>query len=306
VSNLEILLIALILDAIFGEPDWLWRTLPHPAALMGRAVGWFERMLNKGTNRRAKGIATLICLTAIAAIVGCAFSALPDQGVFATILTAILLAQHSLATHTAAVARGLAIGLPEGRQAVALIVGRDPNTLDKNGVARSAIESAAENFSDALVAPALWALLFGLPGIMIYKMVNTADSMIGYRNDRYGEFGWAAARFDDLINWIPARISGGLICAAHGSAKAFSTMRRDAPLHRSPNAGWPEAATAAVLGVAISGPRTYGGVATQDPYVNAEGRYQLIPADIDRAVRVIWRAWGLLLVLLILVWGILG
>ncbi len=305
-SNLEIVLVALVLDALFGEPDWLWRKLPHPAALMGRAVGWFDQRLNTGANRRAKGIAALICLTAMAAFIAYLVSALPDQGFLATILTAILLAQHSLAAHTAAVARGLETSLPVGRDAVALIVGRDPNTLDENGVARSAIESAAENFSDALVAPALWALLFGLPGIMVYKMVNTADSMIGYRNDRYGEFGWAAARFDDLVNWIPARIAGGLICAAHGSAKAFETMRRDAPLHRSPNAGWPEAATAAVLGVAISGPRTYGGVATTDPYVNAKGRYQLIPADIDHAVRVIWRSWGLMLALLALVWGIWG
>jgi len=175
-----------------------------------------------------------------------------------------------------------------------MIVGRDTATLDQSGVARSAIESAAENFSDGVLAPAFWFLLLGLPGIMVYKIVNTADSMIGYRNDRYREFGWAAARFDDLLNWIPARLSGLLICAVSRTPRAFAIMRRDAPLHRSPNAGWPEAATAAAIGVAISGPRVYDGAMTDDPFVNPDGRRYLNARDIDAATALLWRVWGAL------------
>lgn len=300
-STVQIVLVALLLDGLIGDPGWLWRRLPHPAALMGRLVGWLDWHLNTGQRGKAKGGIALALLLGVAGTTGYTITTLPGAVFFETLLIAILLAQHSLAQHIGAVARALETGLPEGRQAVAMVVGRDPQTLDENGIIRSAIESAAENFSDGLVAPVFWALLFGLPGIMIYKMVNTADSMIGYRNEKYRDFGWAAARLDDLLNWIPARISGLLICTAHWSAKAFFIMRRDAPLHRSPNAGWPEAATAAILGVAISGPRTYGGTTTEDLFVNAEGRYNLIPADIDRAVRVIWRGWALLFGLLLAV-----
>lgn len=301
-SHLEILLIAIVLDAFFGDPNWLWNRLSHPTAIMGALVALLDRHLNKGKNRKLKGVFALFVMLSLSGFVATAIGKIPFATPVEIILTAILLAQNSLAKHITAIARALEIGLAEARRAVALVVGRDAKSLDENAIARSAIESAAENFSDGFLAPAFWALLFGLPGIMIYKMINTADSMIGYKNDRYTDFGWAAARLDDLVNWIPARLSGLLIVLAHGSKHAFDIMRSNAPLHRSPNAGWPESAAAAVLGVAISGPRTYDGVASDDPFVNPDGRYDLIPADIDRVVKVIWRAWGLCLVLLGFIW----
>ena len=301
-THLDLLLPALLLDALIGDPNAIWARLPHPAALMGKAVAWCDTRLNRGPNRRARGILALVILVAAAASLACLITKLPYGPLFEILLAAILLAQNSLMHHVGAVARGLDQGLDQGRQAVAMIVGRDATVLDQSGVARSAIESAAENFSDGVVAPAFWFLLLGLPGIVVYKMVNTADSMIGYRTDRYAQFGWAAARLDDVLNWIPARLSGLLICAAHGSRRAVALMRRDAPLHRSPNAGWPEAATAAVLNVAISGPRQYDGTMTTDPFVNPKGRKYLGPRDIVLAVRALWRSWGLMVVLLALVW----
>jgi len=297
-SNLEILLIALALDALIGDPDWLWRKLPHPVTLMGKAIAKCEAILNSGNRKKLKGGFALALLLLATWLVAYVIILLPDSGVIEIILIAIFLAQNSLAKHITAVATGLKSSLQDGQKAVASIVSRDPTSLDETAVARSAIESAAENFSDALVAPAFWALLFGLPGIMLYKMINTADSMIGYRSEKYADFGWAAARLDDLANWVPARISGLLICLAHGSLHAFKIMRRDAPLHRSPNAGWPESATAAILGVAISGPRIYDGVRTTDPYVNAEGKHDLSATDINKSVRIIWRSWGLMFVIL--------
>ncbi len=297
-SHLQIIIIALLLDGLIGDPDPLWRKYPHPAALMGRAVGALERHFNTGNYRRGKGIAALGLLLGVAWLVGQLIATLDIFGLFDILLATILLAQNSLMRHVSAVARGLETSLAEGRTAVAMIVGRDARNLDRNGVIRSAIESLAENFSDAVVAPVFWFLVFGLPGIMVYKMANTADSMIGYRSDRYRAFGWAAARFDDLLNWIPARISGALICLAHGSRRAFAVMLRDSPKHRSPNAGWPESATAAVIGIAISGPRIYDGHKTDDGFVNAEGRFELEPADIDRALAAIWRVWAVMLALL--------
>lgn len=308
-NHLLMLILALLLDAVLGEPRWLWSRIPHPAALMGRAVATLEAALNHG-NRRRNGILTVLVLVVASGLTGWLLAKLPDHGLIEILLAAILLAQNSLVSHVSAVASALQQGgLPAGRKAVALIVGRDPEALDENGVIRSAIESLAENFSDGVVAPAFWFLLFGLPGIMVYKMANTLDSMIAYRNPRYLEFGWAAARLDDLMNWIPARLSGALICLAHGSADAFLLMRRDAPLHRSPNAGWPEAALAATIGVAVSGPRVYDGQKTDDPFVNAEGRQNLLVSDIGRAVRAIWLSWWTMLALLILgetVWSIVA
>ncbi|MBZ0130859.1 MAG: adenosylcobinamide-phosphate synthase CbiB [Rhodobacteraceae bacterium] len=298
-TSMALLIPAMVLDAVIGDPARLWQKLPHPAALMGRAVAVLERRLNHGGNRRAKGVAALVLLLAGAGLAGFVLAALPGGWLIEIVLAAILLAQNSLVSHVGAVARALERGLDPGREAVALIVGRDVAALDEDGIVRSAIESLAENFSDGVIAPACWFLVFGLPGIMIYKMANTADSMIGYRTERYAQFGWAAARFDDLANWLPARLTGLLICLAHGSAHAVTVMRRDARLHRSPNAGWPEAATAAVTGVAISGPRVYHGQPVDYPFVHAEGRRALIANDIDQAIRAIWRSWALALGLLI-------
>ncbi len=290
-THLESLLVALILDAILGEPDWLWRRFPHPATLMGRAVAWLDSRLNHGSGRRLAGMVAVGLLVGGAALAGYVLDRLPGHVVIDILLAAILLAQRSLADHVAQVAEALREGLPQGRRAVAMIVGRDPETLDQSGVARAAIESAAENFSDGVVAPAFWFLLFGLPGILVYKIVNTADSMIGYRTARYEKFGWAAARLDDVLNWIPARITGGLICLAYWSAEAWRVMRADAGKHRSPNAGWPEAAMAGVLGVALAGPRSYDGEMRDLAWVNPAGRKFLTPPDIDNAVAVLWRSW---------------
>lgn len=286
---------ALILDALVGEPEALWRRVPHPVVAMGRLVSWLDRRFNHGPDRRRRGVLALLALLAACLPVPLLIAALPFGWVLGIIGAAILLAQRSLADHVGEVAEGLKRSLEEGRAAVSRIVGRDPQALDSAGVGRAAIESAAENFSDGVVAPAFWFLVAGLPGIVLYKAVNTADSMIGHRSDRYLEFGRAAARLDDVLNWIPARLSGALICLAGLSPGALRVMWRDAGLHRSPNAGWPEAATAAVLGVALAGPRIYGGVITDDPYVNPEGRRDPGPEDIGRAVALIWRAWAVLL-----------
>ena len=289
------LVIAMMLDAALGEPDWLWRRVPHPAVLFGRIVAGLDRRLNAGDNRKAKGAMAAIALVLAAGLPAAVLSWDGFAGVFEVLGAAVLLAQRSLVDHVRAVAGALRVSLEEARRAVARIVGRDPETLDHSGVARASIESAAENFADGVVAPAFWFVVAGLPGMAVYKAVNTADSMIGHRNERYREFGWAAARLDDVLSWIPSRLAGAAICLVGGGREAWDVMRRDARLHRSPNAGWPEAATAASLGVALAGPRSYGGAVTEDPYLNPEGRRSLHPQDIDEAVGLVWRAWGLVL-----------
>lgn len=289
------LLLALLLDAALGEPRALWDRWPHPAVLMGRAVAWADRTFNEGDHRRAKGVLALLILLAGAAALGLLLAALPGF-VAEVIVGAILLAQRSLAQHVGAVARGLRLSVPEGRRAVAMIVGRDTAAMDEPAVARAAIESAAENFSDGVVAPAFWFAVGGLPGLIAYKLVNTADSMIGHRTPRHEAFGWASARLDDLLNLVPARLSALLLwlCGPRG---AWGPILRDARLHRSPNAGWPEAAMARVLGVALSGPRSYHGVARDYPWVHPEGRRDIGAAEVEAAVRVLWRAWAILLAL---------
>ncbi|MDO9524313.1 MAG: CobD/CbiB family cobalamin biosynthesis protein, partial [Gemmobacter sp.] len=199
--------------------------------------------------------------------------------------------------HVRAVATALRSSLADGKRAVAQIVGRDTASLDQPAVARAAIESAAENLSDGVIAPAFWFLIAGLPGILIYKAVNTADSMIGHRTPRHEAFGWAAARLDDVLNWVPARLTAGLIALVHGRPDARRVIFRDAPRHRSPNAGWPEAAMAACLGIAVSGPRSYHGQMRDEPFVHPEGRRDAGPHDIDRAVGALWRTWAALLCL---------
>ena len=291
---------ALLLDAAFGEPHWLWSRLPHPAVVMGRAVGWLDTKLNRGENRKAKGVLALLVLVLGAGLAGAAIASLPDGGLLEVLAAAILLAQRSLVDHVRAVGDALRLSLSDGRRMVARIVGRDTSALDGAGVARAAIESAAENLSDGVVAPALAFLVFGLPGLMIYKITNTADSMIGHRTPRHEQFGWAAARFDDLLNWIPARLTAALILLAHGRFDPAPVLR-DGPLHRSPNAGWPEAAMAVVLDVALSGPRSYNGVMTAFPWVWPEGRADPGPDQIDAACTALWRAWAGLLGLACLV-----
>ncbi len=294
-SNLEVLAAALVLDAVFGEPDAVWRRFPHPVSFAGNVIGKLEARFNAGEFRRLRGALVTAALGVASLVAGVAIHLLPDGGVIEALLAASLLAQKSLADHVRDVADALRASLDAGRASVSRIVGRDPAQLDSGGVARAAIESAAESFSDGVVAPAFWFAVAGLPGLLLCKVVNTADSMIGHRSERFREFGWAAARLDDVMNWVPARLSAVLIALAHGSMDAVRIMRRDAGSHRSPNAGWPEAAMAGVLGVALSGPRSYAGRLHDFPYVNGAGRRNAGPWDVEASVRVIWRSWAALL-----------
>ena len=286
-----LLLIALLLDALLGEPDWAWSRIPHPVEFIGKIIDALEKSCNRGENRKAKGILVVAGLAVATFMLGALVAAVPDYGLLELLFAAMLLSYKSLVEHVTAVADGLRINLSEGRREVAKLVGRDVEQMEQADVARAAIESAAENLSDGVIAPAFWFLLFGLPGILVYKVVNTADSMIGYRNERYGEFGMAAARLDDILNWIPARISAVLIAVTNGSWKQFRAIRRDAALHRSPNAGWPEAAIAMALDIALSGPRNYGGVRTDFPYVNPDGKRELSVSDIYEALSALRKSW---------------
>ncbi len=297
-SAAAVLAIAMLLDAMFGEPRWLWSRITHPVVLMGRAVNWIDNRFNHGPDRRIRGAASFAFLCAVALITGAVLSALPFGWIVELAILAVLLAQRSLAGHVTAVADALRISVSEGRAAVSLIVGRDTKDMDRAAITRAAVESAAENLSDGVVAPAFWFLVAGLPGLLVYKLTNTADSMIGHRNERYMEFGWAAARFDDLLNLIPARLTAALTALTHGRAE-FRAIRRDATLHRSPNAGWPEAAMARVVGIALSGPRSYDGKVRDFPYIYAAGRLDSGPADIEKAVAAIWRVWAVVLIAMI-------
>lgn len=285
----------MVLDALLGEPDWLWKRLPHPAVLAGRLIGWADGRFNAGRHRKWRGAMLVLALVVVGGVIGTALSALGP--LVEVIGAAILLAQKSLVTHVRAVADGLRMSLPQGRRAVSMIVSRDTADMPAEGVARSAIESAAENLSDGVVAPAFWFLVAGLPGILIYKLINTADSMIGYRTPRHIDFGRAAARLDDLLNLVPARLTALIIALLSGRMGDWRDIRADAVRHRSPNAGWPEAAMARVLGVALAGPRAYDGVMQPFPWVHPAGRKEIGPADIDAAIGQLWRVWAAMLFL---------
>ncbi len=289
------LVLAILLDAALGEPKWLWSRLPHPAVLMGRAVGWADARFNHGDQRRANGILAMAGLALGALLLGWALSLFGP--VVEIIIAAILFAQRSLVDHVKAVGDALRLSVGDGRMSVSMIVGRDTREMDRPAVARAAIESAAENFSDGVIAPIFWFALLGLPGLLLYKITNTADSMIGYRTPRHEDFGWAAARFDDLLNLIPARLTALLIAIPHGVLRDWPAIVRDARRHRSPNAGWPEAAMARAIDVALSGPRSYEGEMRDFPFVHPEGRDDIGPGDIDAATRVLWTAWGIVLAL---------
>jgi len=292
-STATLLAAALLLDAILGEPKWLWSRLTHPAVLMGRMVNALDQSLNRGDFRRIKGGITAGALIAIALVLGWLLSLLGP--IVEIICAAILIAQRSLIDHLSAVATGLRRSLHDGQRAVAMIVSRDTATMTGPQVARSAIESGAENFSDGIIAPAFWFLIAGLPGLLVYKMINTADSMIGYRNDKYEEFGKAAARMDDLLNLIPARLTGVLIALSSGQLRNWRAIISDANRHRSPNAGWPEAAMSRALGLALSGPRSYDGQMRDFPWVNGSGNKAISAHDIDACTNRLWRVWGIAL-----------
>ena len=294
-----VIAIAMLLDAALGEPKWLWQRLSHPAVLMGRVIAWSDETFNHGENRRLKGIMTMGLLVLSTALLGWLLSLLGP--VVEIILIAILIAQRSLVQHVAAVTDGLRLSLPQGRRDVAMIVGRDTKDMSEPAVARAAIESAAENLSDGVIAPLFWALLLGLPGILIYKIVNTADSMIGYRTPRHEAFGWAAARLDDVLNWVPARLTAVLIALTSKQLTNWPAIAQDARQHRSPNAGWPEAAMARAISVALAGPRAYDGVMQEFARVNESGAKDIGPSAISSAVSRLWQAWATMLGAILLI-----
>jgi adenosylcobinamide-phosphate synthase len=303
-DTLFVVAAALAFDALIGDPDRLWRRLPHPVVLIGSCIGFLDRTLNRETwspeQRKSAGIGVVILLLIISALIGYLIEAalrhIPFGNLLLGLVASVLIAQRSLYQHVARVRSAFAEGgLSEAREAVSMIVGRDSDQLDEAGVCRAAIESCAENFSDGVVAPVFWLALLGLPGLIAYKAINTADSMIGHRSARHENFGWAAARLDDLVNLIPARLSGMLLAIVAPVAKgavatALQVMRRDAAKHRSPNAGWPESAMAGALGLALAGPRRYGEHIVDDPFLNAEARQDATPGDIDRALDLLMAA----------------
>lgn len=315
-DGLFLLFLALGVDAVLGEMSWLFRLIPHPVVMIGRAIAALDRRLNKPerseAERKVRGIVMVVGLVSLTALIGAVVSfiarVLPHAWIIEVFVVATLLAQRGLFEHVDDVARALQHkGLEAGRYAVSRIVGRDPQSLDDHGVCRAAIESLAENFSDAVVAPVFWYVLFGLPGILVYKTVNTLDSMVGYRNEKYRAFGWASARLDDVLNLIPARLAGLIIAlaalvAARGNPfRAITTMIRDARHHKSPNSGWPEASMAGALGLALGGPRKYPGLVVDEKWIG-KGRARATFADIDRALHLFSAACLMDAGLVILVW----
>jgi len=315
--TLYVLLFALVVDRAVGDPEDAWKRVPHPVVLFGKAVSFFEKTFNRRgldeRDRRTYGMMSILALLIASVMSGLLLSRLFSYagvaGILAEILiVAILLAQKSLADHVFAVGDGLRKdGIVGGRKAVAMVVGRDPNSLDRAGVCRAAIESLAENYSDGVVAPAFYYALFGLPGLFAYKMLNTADSMIGHKTPRYRQFGWASARLDDFANWPAARLSALFLAIGTwfkrgrpSARKSISVALRDHGLHRSPNSGWPESAMAGALDIALAGPRSYAGEQVMEPMQNSAGRKNIGPTDIDSAIEVFWSACSVLLAVVLI------
>jgi adenosylcobinamide-phosphate synthase len=295
--------LALFIEALAGYSQKLVDRIGHPVTWIGALITRAEQAWNETDlsfpHRRLRGILALATVLLVTLAVALALDqgldlVLPAAGalVVEALLASTLLAARSLDAHVSDVAEALEHqGLRAGRKAVSQIVGRDPETLDEAGVSRAAIESLAENFSDGVVAPLLWLVVGGLPGCALYKAINTADSMIGHKSERYLAFGWAAARLDDLVNLPASRLSAlwlvaaaRLMPGADWRAAALSALS-DAPRHRSPNAGWPEAAMAGALGLALAGPRSYGGKTIDDAWMG-DGRREATAADINRALRL--------------------
>ena len=298
-------LAALVLDAAIGWPAALYARIGHPVGAFARLIDACEAQWNrKGRSdraRRAAGVATLTLLVAVAAATACALEAVSRVllGSSGWIAIAVIawpgLAQRSLDDHVRPVASALTKGDLDGaRTAVGMIVGRDTVSLVEAGVARAAIESLAESFCDGVAAPLFWLVVLGLPGLWAYKSINTADSLIGHLEPRWRMFGWAAARADDVANYLPARLAGLILCLAGGGG--FATMLRDAHRHASPNAGWPEAAMAGVLGVRLAGPVAYDGVVCDKGWIG-DGRTSATGRDVRRALAIYRRACLMLWIL---------
>ena len=302
--------LALLIERLFGYPKPLYDVIGHPVEWIGTVLKKLEVLLYdpeaEPLQARLRGVAALLTLLLIVAIPAVVITSILSTFQFGWIIEAVLatalIAQHSLYEHVSAVGKGLDTSLPEGRKAVAKIVGRDPAALDESGVVKGALESLAENASDGIVAPVLWYALLGLPGIVAYKAINTADSMIGHKSERYIYFGWAAARLDDLFNLPASRLTGFLFAAAAAwndkerGKIAVQAMLRDASKHQSPNAGWPESALAASLGVKFGGPRSYDGSRINLPWMG-EGREILNRDDIRKGLRLYGTAMTFLLCL---------
>jgi len=290
------MLVAIGCDLAFGWPAWIYAKIGHPVTWLGALIGWLDRHWNRaGTARRARGIAAALVVIGLSVALALGVQVLLPDGwpgmVIGGILAWPLVALRSMHDHVAAVAQPLVAGdLPAARHAVSMIVGRDPSQLDAPGVTRAALESLAENSSDGIVAPLFWGVIAGLPGIAAYKAINTLDSMIGHRTPRHEAFGWASARIDDLVNLAPARLTGLVFAlASRRPGAALAAMARDARHHRSPNAGWPEAAMAGALGVRVSGPRIYADRIADEPFVNAACP-DPTPADLRRGLALYRRA----------------
>ncbi len=296
--------VALLVDMAVGWPTALYARIGHPVGSFARLIGWAEARWNHATHsaasRRVAGVVTLVLVVGLAIVVSISAVTLAHGVLNATawiaigVMAAPGLAIRSLYDHVTPIVVALEANDLEGaRDRVAMIVGRDVAELDEAGIARAAIESLAESVCDGVVAPLFWLLVAGLPGLWAYKAINTADSLIGHREERWRTFGWAAARTDDLANLIPARLSGVLLCIA--GFGGWRTLWRDAANHASPNAGWPEAAMAGALDLRLAGPIAYDGVSVAKPYIG-DGRGEATAADIRAALRLYCRACILLLV----------
>ncbi len=321
ISGLLILFLAIVADRLAGDPDWLWRRLPHPVVWFGKAIAFADRVLNRPglspSARKRNGIATITVLLALSIAIGVVLHplllAFGYAGAFVEIcIVAVFLAQKSLSDHVLRVADALkSDGLAAGRRAVSMIVGRDPDVLDEAGVCRAAIESLAENFADGVVAPVFWYAVAGLPGLLACKMLNTADSMIGHKSEKYLHFGWASARLDDVANWPAARLSAVLIAlgalwtvGVQAGKNAWSCGIRDHGLHRSPNSGWPEATMAGALDLQLAGPRLYAGERVMEPMMNASGRSPATQADIRQALKIYAAACSVMAILVLFLAGL--
>jgi len=312
-----VILMAMALDTLIGDPPRLYRVVPHPVAAIGRLVGALDARWNDPALgdeiRRQRGVTLAIVVTAgafaLAWLVGYALGQISWGWLLEALLASALLSFRGLYDHVRRVAAALDDGLGPAQAAVGHIVGRDPASLDAHGVARAAIESTAENFADGTVAPVFWYLVLGLPGLVAYKAINTMDSMVGYRSPRHEAFGAAAAKLDDAVNFWSSRLAGLLFVVAAAAvpgadaAGAWRAMRRDAPKHRSPNAGWPEAAVAGALGLAIAGPRRYGARVVDDHWMG-DGRTQATAADLRRAL-ALYLAAGAVLALAVVIGAVL-
>ncbi len=299
-GSIVVLLIALILDALIGDPKALWKKIPHPVVMMGEAIKYFDKNYNlKSTNNRKQaGLIGLGIASVGILLLGLLLEMLPYSIVDIIVVT-IFLAHKSLIQHAEEVEEALGMSLMEGRLAVAKIVGRDTSHLEESEVVRATVESTAEGFLDGVFAPIFWYLVAGLPGLLLYKFVNTADSMIGYKNEQYSEFGWATAKFDDILNFIPARIIPFIVGLSQLSLSPIKAAFEEGSNHRSTNAGWPEASFASVLDVALSGPRSYEGEVHQYPYIHPQGRKDLTKSDIKDCIKVTWKAWASALAVLV-------